>query len=388
MNETSSGALTIFSMAFRSGMGRVVSELVSAGIAHGDRITLIAPRLEHEPVAATRLTFPRPPLNSNKWIRAVGRTAAELKGSYLVWKSLKRGGRLLMIDLYPTIPLSMLPIFLAKLKGARIALNLHDFYPHAFRYPAPFRPLEKWLYRFCYRNVDFIAAMKPAQVERLVNEAGVAADRIVTIAHGPLPLDGAIEPPADGQPLSLLVLGSLRRNKCIYETIAAIKLLAGRGVDVRLHIAGAPRPEEADYWARCLQEARGVEYIQITASFIEEPDLPRILSGMDAILCPYQDFDSQSGISILAITNAVPLIATRSAVTEELVKAPELWTEVETPVSADTIAAAVVRFAEEGRNEKRARAEEAQGVLAGADKWGESMRAISRGFSGVGNSDA
>lgn len=373
--------LILFTMAASSGMGRFASEMVrAAGRVWPGEVSLIAPSMEHEPGLPKRVVFPGPLNNASK-IRRLWRLASmNFTAAGLVWRHATRNQVFLMIDLSTTVPLSVLPAIAARLRGATTVLNIHDFYPHALRYHAKLKWFELACYRFSYRRFDQIAVMQPVQIKRLEAEAGVSSDKVVRIEHGNFPVEG-ITPPTDDAPLTLLIMGSLRENKRVLESIEAIRLLRAQGKNVRLRIAGAPRREELNYWIKCKKSLDALsrewpDAIELNARYINNDELSGFLSGIDAMLCPYEGFDSQSGVSVMAVSSGLPLLATRAA----FVTGCDPCGEIPLPVSAESIANAIDMLSQQPRAIRLAQGQAMRTRFENRSLWDDAIRIIANGI--------
>jgi glycosyltransferase involved in cell wall biosynthesis len=365
----------VFTMAYHSGMGRVASALAAAAGTRPGAV-MIAPDMDVEPAGIARVRFARSTRGKGRLGKVMSLLRFNLDATRAVWRHTPRGAIFLMVDLFSTVPLSVLPALAARLRGAVPVLNLHDFYPHAPRYPAPLRWLERYFFRSAYRHFDRIATMTSAQATRLVREAGYPAGAIVPVDHGAFPIEG-VRPAGDDQPLRVLLMGSIRRNK---QTLSSIEAIVASGV--RLRLAGAPRPEERDYWALCEAALAKVPDAEVTARFIPDEALGEVLSDVSAMLCPYEDFDSASGVGILAVTNQIPLIATACAVPEDMRGARDAWLAIAEPVSTATIADALRRFQAMTPEARRAMAEQAHTIFTDRDYWQEAIAAIANSIPG------
>ena len=369
--------LALFSMAYRSGMGRVASALASASARLGET-TLIAPQMDDEPIGAERVMFPRTSTGAGKVAKVTGLLTYNVRALWAVWKSVDRRSIFVMVDVFSTVPLSILPVFAARLRGAKTVLNLHDFYPHSLRYPRRLQWLEKWFFRAAYRQFDLIATMTHSQIARLVQEASYPEERIVEISHGAFPIPGIVHPVA-GTPTRILVMGAIRRNKHTLTSIEALGKISSFA-DVVIRVAGAPRSEERDYWEECDRRLQAVKIAEVSAFYIPDEDLPEMLSGVSAILCPYENFDSASGVSVVAVTNRIPLIATPCAVPEELRKTKDAWCPIEGPVNADAIERAVGTFLALDMAAREAMAEKAYQEFTRQEHWADAITAIRKSF--------
>ncbi|MBY9062818.1 glycosyltransferase family 4 protein [Sphingomonas yunnanensis] len=350
-----------------SGMGRFTVELANAIQRAGVAVQVVAPPQQHEFQGVAHAVL-APPTSRHRIAKLanLARLSAQLAGAIL-----RRGGRdrpVLMVHLAPSLPASLLPIAAARLRGASIALNLHDFYPHTLRFPVRLRGVERALYRWAYRRFDLVLTTTDEQARRLATN-GVRTDRIASLYHGVFTVPGIAAPDA-ASPTRLLVFGSLRPNKRVLESIWAVRRLRDEGVNVELRIAGAPRREDADYWRDCLAAlpSDGIGF-DVQARFIDEAELSAIYSGVDAFLCPYADFDSQSGVSMTAVSNGVPVIGTSAARAASLPASGEGWTTVADAADVTAIADAITAFLKFPRDQRRADADVARARIEEVAGW-------------------
>jgi glycosyltransferase involved in cell wall biosynthesis len=374
--EDGTGRLILLSLAHHSGMGRFAAEFADAAYRLRPDSILVAPAMEIEPAAIRRVRLRRNAGRSGALGRLAALAAFNLEAVRATWSNVRPGDLFVIIDLYSTVPLSILPVFAARVRGARTVLNLHDFYPHALRYPTPLQWLERWFFRFAYRRFDLIAPNKPEQARQLETLARVPPERIVQLAHGPFPLAGVRAPDADAEVTRVLVLGSLRRNKRILQSIEAIAALQREGVPIALRIAGAPRREEGGYWASCREALENMRDVELTDRFVAETEMPAILSDVDALLCPYESFSSQSGVTIVGVSNAIPVIGTEAAGIANLAGAAGDIHPIATPVTADTVAAALRAFVAIPRRERRARAEAMRDAFLARRIWERNIESL------------
>ena len=335
--------LLVATEADGSGLGRFAVELANALETAGQPVTFVARAQPGALQVTARITVP-PLAAGSGWRKWLALTRQSLSIAGAVWRDAGPACPLLLIHIAPTVPVSLAPMLAARLRGARIALSLHDFYPHTPRFPGVLRGLERWLYRMAYRRCDLIVTNTAAQTGRLVSEAKIAPNRVRTLYHGPFILP-PLAPNDDSPDLRLLVFGSLRPNKRVLEAIRAVVLLRAQGFPIRLRIAGAARREDGDYWPRCLAELpAGDPAFDVQARFIAEAELADMLSGIDALLCPYAGFDSQSGVVITGVSNAVPVIGTAAAGAGPVDLAGAPWPLVSERADAVAIAEAIRAF--------------------------------------------
>lgn len=372
LDTRDSSTLVMFTMAFHSGMGRFASEMVKAAGNLARSVVFVAPPMDSEPGNVPRVFFERPRQSRSRFKKIYELSRMNLSSTWAVWRSSSRRSVIIMVDLYSTVPLSIFPAWAARVRGARTVLNLHDFYPHASRFPEKLVWLEHWLFRMAYRQFDIVATMKQDQRERLIREAGVASEKIVTIQHGAFPIDGVRAPENSQEVIRILILGSLRENKCVLESIEAIKHLQSTNKNVVLRIAGAPRREEAAYWARCKRALESMERVELYDRFIDDAEMGEILSDVDIMLCPYEGFDSQSGVSIVGVSNGIPLVATRSAFVAGAAAAQEVFH----PVSSEGICAALAAAIKIPRSQRLTNANQEREFFERNSLWVEALRII------------
>lgn len=360
-------SLSVVTESAGSGMGRFTVELANAIQAAGVDVTLVSPPQSHPVHTTTRpLTPPTPGGGRLKKLQALAKLSVDL--AVYIWHRAGRRSPVLMVHLAPSLPVSLLPIVAARLRGARLALSLHDFYPHTLRFPVRLRRVERWMYRWAYRRFDLILTTTSTQTERLVREAGFPRDRVVSLYHGVFTVPDIV-PPAVADETTLLVFGSLRPNKMVLESIQAVRSLRETGMAVRLRIAGAPRREDSAYWERCLAAlpADG-DGFDLQVRFIDEGELSEIYSGVDAFLCPYAGFDSQSGVTMTAVSNGIPVIGTAAS---RAAGSPlgSGWTLVDDNPDAKAIERAIRQFDQSPRLQRLADARSAQARILEAASW-------------------
>lgn len=361
-------ALTIITESAGSGMGRFTVELTNAIAATGVSTRLVSPQQQHALHGATQQVLPRP-ASRRRIGKLLDLARLSVGLSAAAWRHGGRRAPLLMVHVAPSLPVSLLPIVVARLRGAPLALNLHDFYPHTLRFPRRLHALERALYRWAYRRFDLVLTTTPEQARRLVVEAGYPARQVASLYHGVFTVPGVTPPDPDAE-LTLLVFGSLRPNKRVLESIEAVRALRAAGHRVRLRIAGAPRREDADYWAACLaalpDDRDGFE---VAARFVDEAELPLLFSGIDAFLCPYADFDSQSGVSMTAVSNGIPVIGTTAAQAADITPGGDGWTVVAPVADRAAIERAILSFAAIPRVQRLAAAAETRDRIMDAAGW-------------------
>jgi len=370
-----SAGLAFYTEASGAGMGRYTYDLSHALAAEGVDLQLIAPRQpweSREPPTVRRTVLPTPDHGSFAR-KAFLQFARAVVGGREAWRAGRMGRPIVINHLAGVAPFSMFCLVGAMAGGARRALILHDFYPHTLRFPRPLQGLERALFRGAYRQFDLVVTLTEAQVPRLL-EAGVPAERISLVASGVFPVRD-VEPPRPDAEATFLAFGNPRANKRLMETIRAVQNLRAAGERVRLRIAGASQRPDAAYWRECLEAiAEAPDGIEVIARFIEEEEFPAILSGVDAFICPYKGFNSQSGVAMLALSSGVPLIATEAASV-----APDHWracVKVDDSATVEAVEQGVRDFLAIGSTEIRREATQVQAAILVARSWSAVAREL------------
>ena len=193
-----------------------------------------------------------------------------------------------------------------------------------------------------YWLASTVVCLTPAVGDALARDFGVNKAKVQVIPHGPFVLNTMTQLPGQGR---LLVFGSLRRNKSVLEVIKGVILARRRGADVSLILAGEPLKQEQGYWDECLAAiAEEPEAFDVRAGFLSDEALPGVIAEVDAFVLAYQDFNSQSGVGVLAAMAGRPVIGTRSGGLDELFVRGMAGQQVDMPVTPEGVADAIVAF--------------------------------------------
>ncbi|TWJ08626.1 glycosyltransferase [Altererythrobacter ishigakiensis] len=366
--------ILVATMAWEGGMGRFASELTQV-LAEGESVTLVAPKMDLEPQVSERIVISQPKREQFFLIRIAVMIKMNFQISFNVWKKLHAHSTFLLIDLHPFIPFSFLPALIASFKGAKVSLNLHDFYAHRMRYPYGFHWLEKSLRRWIYRRFDQIFAMTDVQVSRLSSEAKVAPSRITRIDHGPFVVEGIL-PPSANENATIMLFGAVRANKRIKESLLAYKELKAERVKLNLRVCVTPHREEGSYWHKCAEILDGLPDVEVRVGFVPEEELPIILSGVDGMLCPYHGFDSQSGVAALAMSNGIPVIGTPSSYAGNTGGVSAAWPMINAEARTKDIVEAVRGFLKVPREQRLETAREIKQNKGAAELWRDAASKI------------
>ena len=259
----------------------------------------------------------------------------------------------------------------ARWKGCPIVFTAHDPVPHKWLFPRSLRFLELSMLRLAYHLSDGIIVHNETGKHVVVRDFGQNPDKVEVIPHGPLQLAERVEAaPSSG--LRLLMFGSIRENKGAHLAVQAVQSLNSGSVSVELTIAGAlANAREAGYWKTCRQlidqNPRGIRVID---RYIENAEIGSLIQEHHALVLPYSNNASESGVAALALTNRRPIIATRAGGLGALLAESECGIPIEGNTAAD-VADAIVKASGAGPDALRRMGEAGAALMDSGRSWDE-----------------
>jgi glycogen synthase len=340
--------VALYTKEWRSaGTGLIAQELAFALAGLGVSTRLIAPVPEEvrfqaaHPHLEVWRTVRAADASPSRWRRASASLRRFLAGCAGLCAA-RLAGEVVIVTIPDPLALSGPVLALFKLTGGRIIYVVHDPLPHAWRTRGALRHLERAGYWLPTALADRLVVLTPAAKDALIAAHATPAGRIDVIEHGafvrgePQPLPGAGE---------LLLFGALRRNKGIREAIEGVVAARALGINVRLRIAGAPHSDEPAYWAECAALAHAhPDAVKLEIGFVENARLDALIAACDGFLMPYRDFNSQSGVAMLAASNARPVIATAEGGIAALFSEGMAGAVIAQPGDGPAVAAAISKF--------------------------------------------
>ncbi|MGE4324401.1 MAG: glycosyltransferase family 4 protein, partial [Sphingobium sp.] len=343
--------LCLFTRAWRAaGTGLYTSELARGMAEAGIDVTFVAPRSsdprQERPVAGLRRM--RPPHE----IPGAGRAANALRsvarmvlgGVFLARARLSN--RLFVVSIMDPLPVALAMLVLLRLSGAKIIFIAHDPVPHAWHLPPRLRALEQGAWRLCHRLADALVVLSEPSRRTLARDMPGLRSPVAVIDHGIFGADHPAPLPGSG---TILLFGTLRSNKGVLEAMEGAALAHARAErPFRLVIRGGGHRDEGAYLDAVRHAAaRAGEAVDLKVGFVGEEEVPRLLAGCDALLMPYRDFHSQSGVAMLAAGHARPIIASPAGGLASLIEDGMPGTWIGEEVTGESVCAAILAFLDE-----------------------------------------
>ena len=362
-----------------SGTGWFAAALAEGLAESGESIVFIAPSLQpafREPANPhiVRIAVPRELIDCPSRYKD---KASKLRR--IMCTLLAIGRQLLRSDIFlftmPDHEIVSIPTFLVlRLVGKKVVLIAHDVIPHDFALIRHKR-LKRFLLRLQYRAPSILVTLSEAGRFRLISEFQISDSKVHVIPHGAFSVDHPSRIPGER---ILLAFGSIRKNKNLLMVIEAIKLVKASGLDVRLLVAGGYDGSNP-YCLECLTAISGDSSTFINrAGFIGETEIPDLIKRADAFILAYTDFDSQSGVAVLAGVNGRPVITSFAGGISDLKSLGLIGVEIEQPVTPSTIASAIQEFYKTPLDQWRVEAEAGRSKLSYHLDWARIARSYLR----------
>jgi len=155
---------------------------------------------------------------------------------------------------------------------------------------------------------------------RMLVSNGSSADKIVLNRLG-VSQRGAVTPStvhrANGAPVVFGYLGRLHPTKGLTELMHAVAAIS-RDVAFRLEIRGPVLDDATQRYVDSLQQVAGGDPRVEFAPAVPAADVPALLAGYDALLCPSMWFENGPTVALEAIAAATPIIGSRVGITTQI----------------------------------------------------------------------
>jgi glycosyltransferase involved in cell wall biosynthesis len=194
--------------------------------------------------------------------------------------------------------------------GFKSMLECHNVFPHENG------PFDRWLLRFAATPVDSFITHSSSDRNDLL---AFASGKRISVSPLPSPSEfsGGANQTRNGR--NILFFGMVRKYKGLDVLLRAMpKVLAHKECrDCRLLIAGEFY-DSVDKYRKLIHEYGLEQHVTIDNRYIPNEEIAGIFDRVDVLVLPYLNA-TQSAVAGIALSNALPLIASRSGGLSEIV---------------------------------------------------------------------
>ena len=192
-------------------------------------------------------------------------------------------------------------------KGIKTVLECHNVFPHERTF------LDTSLVRFASRPVEsFITHSNKDRADLLP----IVSGKDVYVCPLPVPdeFSGGFDHDRSGR--TLLFFGTVRKYKGLEVLLAALPKVLQQ-TECQLLVVGEFYEPEARY-REAIRDYGIEQYVQIDNRYVPNEEIPGIFDRADALVLPYLNA-TQSAVARIALSNGLPLIASRTGGLAEIV---------------------------------------------------------------------
>jgi glycosyltransferase involved in cell wall biosynthesis len=242
---------------------------------------------------------------------------------------------------YALAPVYMTALGLARMRGKRVVLTVHNVAPHEEGWAK--RALNSAVLRFAHRFIVHSERNRRDLIERI----GGDASRVHVLPHGVLdtPRSGISHAQARerlGLPREakvILCFGHLRPYKGVDVLLCAFADIVREEPDALLVIAGRPWTDWQPY-AALIEELGIGQHVHLFLDYVPTSEVEQYFVAADVVALPYTRFDAQTGVGTRALPFGRPLVVTATGGLPELALDPEA---IVPPADAPALARALLR---------------------------------------------
>ncbi len=196
---------------------------------------------------------------------------------------------------------------LFRRNGLKCILECHNVFPHESS------PFDRLLLKFAAKPVDAFITHSDSDRKNLLP---FASGKTIRVAPLPVPSEfaGAAELTRGGR--TILFFGMVRKYKGLDLLLRAMPKVLAR-VECKLVIAGEFY-DSVDKYLNLIHEFGLEEHVVLENRYIPNEEVAGIFDGADVLVLPYLNA-TQSAVARIALSNALPIIASRSGGLSEVV---------------------------------------------------------------------
>lgn len=211
---------------------------------------------------------------------------------------------------YVLAPVYLAVLGLARLRGRKVVLTLHNIEPHEGG---------RWRRALCrsvLRLGDAYIVHTEANAAALATAEPKAAGRTYVVPHGLIEVAGGGQLTQGearrglGLPQSgrvVLAFGNIRPYKGLDVLLRALRLVVDAGHEVTLVVAGQPWGSFEPY-EQLIKQLGLRGHVRTWLEFLPDEQLAPFFVAADVAVYPYTHFDAQSGAATAALSLGVPIV--------------------------------------------------------------------------------
>ena len=229
-----------------------------------------------------------------------------------LWAGLTLRGSVLHAQWWSHVlaPVYLVVMGLARLRGRRVVLTLHNVLPHE---EAPWR---RWLFQSVFRFAHQFIVHSERNAQVLIEQYPRAVGRVTVVPMG-------IHTVTSGQKLSrqearerlelsadrrvILAFGNIRPYKGLDVLLRALRRVVDAGREATLLVAGQPW-NSFERYQNLIDELDLTAHVRLRLEYLPESEVEACFAAADLAVFPYTHFDAQSAAATLALSSGVPLV--------------------------------------------------------------------------------
>ncbi len=222
---------------------------------------------------------------------------------------------------YVLSPIYAAALSLARARGSRIILTLHNVRPHERS------AWKRRLYQSVFRLADHFIVHSHRNAQELIEAHPRALGRLTVIPLGlhSVPRTRGLSQEEARRELGLpldrpvvLAFGNIRPYKGLDVLLPAFRRALDAGTEATLVIAGQPWCDFEPY-RRLIEELGLSSHVRAWLEFVPEQRMEAFFAAADLAVYPYTSFDAQSAAATLALSSGLPIVVSDIGGLPELV---------------------------------------------------------------------